>query len=109
MVHEVKVLPEYFSALECGDKTFEVRKKDRLYAVGDCLAVNEFIPDKHWDPYSSVPGSFRQTNDGYYTGNCLIFLITYILNDPEYCAEGTVILGLRKVDFASDCKNKEGK
>lgn len=100
MVHAVKILPEYFSALECGDKTFEVREKDRLYAVGDCLAVNEFVPDEQVDIYSSLPNSFRRTIGGYYTGEYLIFQITYILDNPEYCAEGKVILGLRKVDFA---------
>lgn len=109
MVHAVKVLPDYFSALVRGDKTFEVRKKDRLYEVGDCLAVNEFVPDEQIDIYSAKPDNFRQTSDGCYTGNCLIFLITYILDNPEYCANGTVILGLRKIDFAIACKNKESK
>ena len=106
MVHAVKVLPEYFLALVRGDKTFEVREKDRLYAVGDCLAVNEFVPDEQVDIYSSLPDSFRRTSGGYYTGECLIFLITYILDNPEYCVKNMVILGLRKVDFAIACKNE---
>lgn len=106
MVHAVKVLPEYFSVLERGAKTFEVREKDRLYAVGDCLAVNEFVPDEQVDIYSFLPKEFRRTSGGYYTGNCLIFQITYILDNPEYCAKNTVILALKKIKFVSVLEDK---
>ncbi len=63
MVHSVKCHPDYFKVLKDGTKTFEVRKKDRLYEVGDYLAVNEFAPSEQVDPYSLNVG-LRQTNGG---------------------------------------------
>ena len=102
MVHAVKTFPDHFSVLASGEKPFVGHKKDRLYVVGDYLTVNEFVPDEEVDIYSILPKEVRRTSGGYYTGNCLIFQITYILDNPEYCAENMVILG---VDFASDCKN----
>lgn len=106
MIHAVKTFPDHFLVLASGEKPFVGRKKDHLYKVGDYLTVNEFVPDEQVDIYSILPKDFRRTSDGYYTGDCLIFRITYILDDPEYCAEGTVILGLRKVYFVSNCKNE---
>lgn len=109
MTHAVKCLPEYFAAAESGLKTFEVRKRNRPYKTGDFLALNEFVPIDDIDPYSVKPDNFRIVEGGYYTGKTLIFEITYFLDNPKYCASGTVILGLRKIDFAFACKNKEGK
>ena len=34
MKHEIKNLPEYFEAVACGAKKFELRKNDRCYEVG---------------------------------------------------------------------------
>lgn len=98
MIHTVKCNYDYFKALKDGTKTFEVRKKDRLYEVGDYLAVNEFIPDENFDPYSSDTG-LRRSDGGYYTGDCLLYKITYIMNDQQYCKEGMVILGLARCEI----------
>lgn len=95
MIHSIKCYPDYFKALKDGAKPFEVRKKDRLYEVGDYLAVNEFVPDKQIDPYS-LNVELRQTSGGSYTGDSLLYKITYILDDPEYCKDGMVILGLAR-------------
>lgn len=40
--HLLKTLPEYFRAVARGDKTFEVRKNDRDFKVGDCVTLREF-------------------------------------------------------------------
>lgn len=44
--HRLKVWPEYFRALELDQKTFEVRRDDRVpkYAVGDTLVLCEWNP-----------------------------------------------------------------
>ena len=72
----LKILPEYYEAVRCGDKTFEVRLNDRDYQVNDVLHLREF-------------------NNGEYTGRELVKTISYILNNPDYCKEGYVILALQ--------------
>lgn len=101
MIHTVKCYPEYFKPLMEGSKTFEVRENDRFYEVGDYLAVNEFMPES--DPYTvrkdtqENGGKFRRAaDDGYYSGKSALFRITYILDNPQFCKEGTVILGLAR-------------
>lgn len=34
MIHELKIIPQYFEAVVKGIKTFELRKNDRDYKVG---------------------------------------------------------------------------
>ncbi len=75
--HSVKILPEYFEAVLSGDKTFEIRYNDRDYVVGDVLCLQEFANDK-------------------YTGRETVREICYMLNDPKYCKEGYVVLGIRQ-------------
>lgn len=72
----VKILPEYYEAVKCGDKTFEVRLNDRDYQVNDVLHLQEF-------------------NNGEYTGRELVKVISYILNDAVYCKEGYVVIALK--------------
>lgn len=101
IIHTVKCYPEYFKPLMDGSKTFEVRENDRIYEVGDYLAVNEFLPEE--DPYTlrknspKDSGGFdRAADDGYYSGKCALFRITYILDNPQFRKEGTVVLGLAR-------------
>lgn len=77
MIHELKILPEYFNEVQSHNKQFELRKDDRDYRVGDWILLKEF-------------------ENGSYTGReCGCFGITYILrNCPEYgLADGYCILG----------------
>ncbi|MCH4175924.1 MAG: DUF3850 domain-containing protein [Streptococcaceae bacterium] len=46
MIHELKIRSEYFQAIINGTKTFEIRKNDRNYCVGDILILQE-INDKN--------------------------------------------------------------
>lgn len=77
-LHELKILPEYFSGVWDGIKPFELRRDDRDYQVGDELLLRE------WDG-----------ND--YTGSFIKVCITYILrNCPEYgLTNGYCILGFK--------------
>ena len=77
MIHELKTNPVYFEAIRAKEKTFEVRKADRLYSVGDYLALNEYKESKK-----------------EYTGQSILAKVTYLLSDPQYCKEGYVILGI---------------
>lgn len=78
-VHEVKTLPEFFWPQVAGLKPFEVRFNDRGYQEGDILRQAEWSPS------------------GGYTGRTLDREITYVLDDPAYCKEGFVVLGLKEV------------
>jgi len=44
MEHELKCNPEYFSRIAMRQKTFEIRKNDRDYQVGDTLILREYDP-----------------------------------------------------------------
>lgn len=44
MIHQLKCEAKYFEELCFGTKTFEVRKNDRDFHVGDYLALNELTP-----------------------------------------------------------------
>lgn len=100
MVHEVKCCPEYFEALKSGVKTFEVRKKDRPYQIGDFLALNELVTfDYKFGSDDECEKFCRTSNEGRYSGECVLFEITYILDDQQFCKDGMVILGIVKCDI----------
>ena len=77
MIHELKILPEYYEEVKCGTKNFELRKNDRDYKVYDVLRL-------------------RAWKDGQYLDKPpLERIISYILTDcKEYgLMDGYVILG----------------
>lgn len=76
MVHELKILPEYFVAVRDGIKKFEVRKDDRPFEVGDILCLHEI-------------------NCGVLTGRTIKAEVTYVLRHPDYCIEGYCILSIK--------------
>lgn len=75
MRHELKCLPEYFVHVASGDKTFEIRKNDRNFEVGDRLRIRE------WEP--NVPD---------YTGRECIRVVTYMTDYEQ--KPGYVVLAL---------------
>lgn len=46
MHHELKIWPRFFDVVLKGEKSFEVRKRDRPFAVGDTLVLREWDPAK---------------------------------------------------------------
>ena len=85
----LKILPEFYDAVESMEKPFEVRKNDRNYQVGDILILQEYVPEVDWPAHAPV---FRG-----YTGASIRRKISYVLPggqygiDPEY-----VVLGLQE-------------
>lgn len=79
MRHELKILPEHFQEVWLGHKTFELRKDDRGYEVGDILALRE------WDGVK-------------YTGSGIAVRVTHILRDcPDYgLMNGFCIMSIRR-------------
>lgn len=76
-VHALKCWPQYYAAVVSGDKTFEVRKHDHAFAVGDHLILSS------WHPLEQR-----------YLGPRTTCLITYVLAGgsfgiaPDYCVLG---------------------
>lgn len=70
-VHKLKLLPDYFDAVVNGIKTFEIRKYDRDYKVGDTLRLYEFDPEK--EEFSKLPK----------TRTCDV-AVTYILTHEDF-------------------------
>ncbi len=51
--HELKCHPEYFSRVASGQKTFEIRKNDRDFQVGDIIILKEYDPDIGWPDHAA--------------------------------------------------------
>lgn len=76
-VHELKTLSPFFQAVRDGDKTFEVRKNDRGFRVGDTLELHE------WDERNG------------YTGRAVQRRVTYVLPGDQFGIEaGYVVMGI---------------
>lgn len=84
MIHQLKTTPEYFEAVASGHKTFEVRKNDRGFKVGDFLGLNEFNANE--------------------TGRFMIVEVIYVLDNEDYCKDGQVILGIRPCGIKQLCR-----
>lgn len=77
MKHELKVKSQYFKALWCGDKTFEIRKNDRKFEERDEVLLQE------------IEGA----DDGY-TGREIEGFITYLTNFEQ--KSGYVVFAFRE-------------
>lgn len=80
-IHALKTWPEYFEAVYDGRKTFEIRRNDRDFKVGDTLILRE------WDP--KIEG---------YTGRRLERVVTYVTDAANLGAltEGLVCMGIKR-------------
>lgn len=47
MIHKLKILPRYFEPILDGKKTFEIRKNDRGYKLGDKIILQEWDKDEY--------------------------------------------------------------
>lgn len=77
-VHYLKIKPEYYKDVECGLKTFELRKNDRNFQVGDILML------------------IKLDGEGNETDQVCRVKVNYILKDcPQYgLKDGYAILGI---------------
>lgn len=74
MIHNLKIHPQYFKAVWDGTKTFEIRKNDRNYQVGDILHLAEY-------------------EDGEYTRRFATREVTYITDYAQQ--EGYVVMAIK--------------
>ena len=88
-VHQIRLSSKYFDDVCSGKKSFEFRKNDRNYKVGDILEMMEF-------------------KDGKNTGRMVTVIVTYFLDgftgmEDEYCILATALINesgeeLQRVD-----------
>lgn len=84
MIHELKTWSEYFNEVFMSHKTFEVRKNDRDFKVGDTLTLIEGdlqgFPDSTWIP----------------TGRKLSRTVTFILHGGQFgIEEGYCVMSIQ--------------
>ncbi len=83
--HKLKTLPEYFEPVGRGDKTFEIRKDDRAFKVGDTLILQE---------WKSPPSSMLSIGD--YTGREIHVRVTYKMSGGKFgLPEHMCIMGFK--------------
>ena len=85
-LHELKIKHEYLFEIALGNKTFELRKNDRDYQVGDLIHFIDIDGDKFYNDLNNYLGD--------------IYIITYIFKnvtqyglDKDYC-----ILAIKKLE-----------
>ncbi len=77
-IHKIKTWPKYYNDVLLGAKTFEVRKNDRAYKVGEYITLEE------WD-----------NDNGIYTGRALSRRIKYILDGGQFgIKKGYIVMSL---------------
>ena len=79
MDHELKTWPDPFDAILQGRKTFEWRKDDRGFEVGDTLRLLEYEPA-----------------EGRYTDRVIRAQVTYIARGPRFdIPEGYCVMAIK--------------
>lgn len=66
MTHELKILPKWFEDVCAQKKTFEIRKNDRDYNVGDTLILKEWYRGKYTGREVKRTVSYIYYGDGCY-------------------------------------------
>lgn len=86
--HDLKIWPTYFGAILNGDKTFELRKDDRGFHLGDTLHLREYyLPEEK------------------YTGRYIQAVVTHIYKG-EMVANGYCAMSF-KITAASTLEREE--
>jgi len=77
--HELKSWPEHFQKVLSKEKTFEFRRNDRDFQIGDYVTLLEFIPEGR----ELEKGGVIRTSCGEYTGEWVRFRVTDIFNSYD--------------------------
>jgi ParB family chromosome partitioning protein len=87
-VHQIRLASMYFDDVCSGKKSFELRKNDRHYKVGDILEMMEFA-------------------DGKNTGRSVRVLVTYLLEDYTGIEDGYCIMATKVIETKKEGKDNE--
>lgn len=93
-IHELKLDTFYFDDVKSGLKTFEIRKNDRDFQIGDLLSLSRF-----------EDGKYLKTRSGLYTNkenaseeaplneaDTILMVVNYITNYEQ--KDGYVVMGI---------------
>jgi len=90
--HDLKIYPEYWEDIVTGKKTFEVRKNDRDYQVGDLLLFRKF------DPVANSYPNFDEV---------LVCDVTYVVDLSKIGIEGYVGMQVRPHGILKEVEKNE--
>lgn len=94
-IHVLKLHEKYYFDSLTNCKTFEIRKNDRDFKVGDVLKLVEIDPQLKDENL----GLIGVTERFHYKQ------ITYILDDEQYLQQGYVCLGLQPIPESAEEKH----
>jgi len=81
--HELKTWPEYFEEVMRGNKTFEVRRNDRDFKIGDLLLLKEWVAENQ-----------------EFTGRYKFCVVNYILPGGKFgIGKDYVVMSIERVHF----------
>lgn len=106
MDHNLKCIPEFFSVVCSGLKSFEVRYNDREFKVGDTLCLQEFIPcancngtGRVWDN-GDMTDCYCKPPHGTYTEEEITVEVTYILDGGRFgIDEKYVVMAIKLISY----------
>ena len=78
--HEIKIDTKFYARVADGQKTFEIRKNDRDYQVGDVLCMREYDPKGE-----------------YYIDHSHMLIANIVYMSTFQQKEGYVVLGIEVV------------
>lgn len=86
-IHELKTDPDVYDAVASGLKTFEIRKDDRGFQVGDALLLRKTLHSGE---------RMKQGMPLVYTGHSIQVNVSHILRGPVYgLVDGWVIMSVQ--------------
>lgn len=96
-MHRLRIWPQHFKEVKNGNKTFEIRKDDRNFQLGDGIFLEEYDP-----------------KENKYTGDQVTKIITYIIKGDGFgISKGYCVFGFKnkkeKPDFSKMPSKKEQK
>jgi Domain of unknown function (DUF3850) len=93
-IHQLKSDPGPFKAVANGFKTFEIRRDDRCFVVGDVLMLRE----TQYSAAEMHPKDGSNPKPLAYTGNAVLAEITYKVMLRQYVSEApadVAVLGIK--------------
>jgi hypothetical protein len=90
-LHELKIHPDPFRAIQDLTKTFEFRKADRDYKIGDILILREYHPLMA------------------YTGSYALRKVIYILREGFGLPDGYCIMSVRPLTQEEEADHAAGR